>query len=169
MFPDLPGCFSAGDTLDEALDAAKEAAAGWVDTALDRGMEIPAASSLDDIRHLPEYEGWTIGVVELDPALFDDNSPGRVWIKMEWLGRQDSNLRMPIPKTGALPLGHAPCAGRKARTVIRMLPLRNTGFKRGSQSPTRAASAPKGVASTHQPGCSRETAAAASPAVFSSA
>ena len=28
-----------------------------------------------------------------------------------WLGRQDSNLRMPIPKTGALPLGHAPIRG----------------------------------------------------------
>lgn len=26
----------------------------------------------------------------------------------EWLGRQDSNLRIPVPKTGALPLGHAP-------------------------------------------------------------
>ena len=25
-----------------------------------------------------------------------------------WLGRQDSNLRMPVPKTGALPLGDAP-------------------------------------------------------------
>ncbi len=31
-----------------------------------------------------------------------------------WLGRQDSNLRMPIPKTGALPLGDAPswCVAR---------------------------------------------------------
>lgn len=26
----------------------------------------------------------------------------------EWLGRKDSNLRMPVPKTGALPLGDAP-------------------------------------------------------------
>ena len=26
----------------------------------------------------------------------------------EWLGRRDSNPRMPVPKTGALPLGHAP-------------------------------------------------------------
>ena len=25
-----------------------------------------------------------------------------------WLGRQGSNLRMPVPKTGALPLGYAP-------------------------------------------------------------
>jgi hypothetical protein len=28
--------------------------------------------------------------------------------KPEWLGRQDSNLRMPVPKTSALPLGYAP-------------------------------------------------------------
>src|SRR5687768_9003362 len=27
---------------------------------------------------------------------------------LRWLGRQDSNLRMPVPKTGALPLGDAP-------------------------------------------------------------
>ncbi len=27
---------------------------------------------------------------------------------LNWLGRQDSNLRMLVPKTSALPLGHAP-------------------------------------------------------------
>lgn len=26
----------------------------------------------------------------------------------KWLGRQDSNLGMPVPKTSALPLGYAP-------------------------------------------------------------
>ncbi len=26
----------------------------------------------------------------------------------KWLGRQDSNLRVPGPKPGALPLGYAP-------------------------------------------------------------
>ena len=29
-----------------------------------------------------------------------------------WLGRQDSNLGMPVPKTGALPLGDAPTSRR---------------------------------------------------------
>lgn len=71
--PDLPGCFSAGDTLDEALEAAKEAVAAWVDAALDAGMAVPAPSSLDEVRRLPGYEGWTVGIVELDPALFDDS------------------------------------------------------------------------------------------------
>lgn len=72
VVPDLPGCFSAGDTLDEALDAVKEAAAAWLDAALDASLPIPAPSSLEDVRHLPDYQGWTIGVVEIDPALFDD-------------------------------------------------------------------------------------------------
>lgn len=28
--------------------------------------------------------------------------------RIKWLEREDSNLRMPAPKTGALPLGYAP-------------------------------------------------------------
>jgi len=73
VVPDLPGCFSAGDTLDEALDGAKEAVAAWVDAALDDGQTVPAPSSLECVRRLPGYDGWTVGVVELDPALFDDS------------------------------------------------------------------------------------------------
>jgi predicted RNase H-like HicB family nuclease len=72
VVPDLPGCFSAGDTLDEALDAAKDAAASWLDATLDTGDMVPSPSSLDAVRRLPGYEGWTIGVIELDTALFDD-------------------------------------------------------------------------------------------------
>lgn len=38
-FPDLPGCFTQGETLEEAYDMAKEALALWLDGA------IPAAPS----------------------------------------------------------------------------------------------------------------------------
>lgn len=37
-----------------------------------------------------------------------DNIKLKKALRSIWLGRQDSNLRMPVPKTGALPLGHAP-------------------------------------------------------------
>ena len=37
-------------------------------------------------------------------------------IRERWLGCQDSNLGMPVPKTGALPLGYAP-AGPGAKTA----------------------------------------------------
>jgi len=73
VVPDLPGCFSAGDTLDEALDAVREAVAAWADAALDSGEPVPPPSSLDEVRHRAGYEGWTIGVVEVDAALFDDS------------------------------------------------------------------------------------------------
>jgi predicted RNase H-like HicB family nuclease len=73
VVPDLPGCFSAGDTLDEAIEAAKEAAAAWIDTALDRNMTVPAASSLEAVRKLRGYKGWTVGIIDLEESLFDDS------------------------------------------------------------------------------------------------
>ena len=72
VVPDLPGCFSAGDTLDEAVGAAKEAAAAWVDTALDRGMAVPRPSSLEDVRTLRGYKGWAVGLIDLEDTFFDD-------------------------------------------------------------------------------------------------
>lgn len=72
VVPDLPGCFSAGDTLDEAVEAAKEAAAAWIDTALDDGTPVPGPSTLDEARRLRGYTGWAVGVIDIEDALFDD-------------------------------------------------------------------------------------------------
>ena len=63
VVPDLPGCFSAGDTLDEAVTAAEEAAAAWIDATLDAGGAVPAPSSIEAMRVRPEYAGWAFGVV----------------------------------------------------------------------------------------------------------
>jgi predicted RNase H-like HicB family nuclease len=73
VVPDLPGCFSAGDTLDEAMLGAEEAAAAWIDAALDAGAAIPAPTSLDALRLNADYADWTFGIITLDPALFDDS------------------------------------------------------------------------------------------------
>lgn len=72
VVPDLPGCFSAGDTLDEAISGAEEAVALWIDATLDTGAAIPTPSSLDIIRRNPEFDGWIFAVVAIDPALLDD-------------------------------------------------------------------------------------------------
>ena len=74
IVPDLPGCFSAGDTLDEALSNAEEAVAGWIDAALDAGEAIPTPSSIETLRANPDYAGWIFGVVTVDPALLDDTT-----------------------------------------------------------------------------------------------
>lgn len=74
VVPDLPGCFSAGDTLDEVMAGAEEAAAAWIDAALDAGEPIPAPSRLDQVAASPEFKGWTFGVISLDPGLLDDTT-----------------------------------------------------------------------------------------------
>ena len=73
VVPDLPGCFSAGDTMEEALIQAEDAITAWIETALDSGQAIPAPSSIDELRagHA-ELEGWLWALVKLDPAMLDD-------------------------------------------------------------------------------------------------
>ena len=66
VVPDLPGCFSAGDTLDEALINAREAVATWLESELDNGNGVPVPTTVDD--HLKTYQGWIPSVVDIDLA-----------------------------------------------------------------------------------------------------
>ena len=72
VVPDLPGCFSAGDTLDEAVEAAKEAAAAWIEAALDQGMSVPPPSTLENVRQLRGHKDWAVGLIDLEESFFDD-------------------------------------------------------------------------------------------------
>lgn len=72
VVPDLPGCFSAGDTLDEAMAAVEEAAAAWIDAALDAGRAIPSPSSVEAAMGKGDFNGWIVAYVNVDPALLDD-------------------------------------------------------------------------------------------------
>jgi predicted RNase H-like HicB family nuclease len=100
VVPDLPGCFSAGDSLDEAVSGAEEAAAAWIDAALDAGETVPVASSLEALRQNAAYAGWTFGVISLDPALLDDtiervniSLPRRVLQRLDALARSAGESR----------------------------------------------------------------------------
>lgn len=72
VVPDLPGCFSAGDTIDEAMTHAEEAIHHWIEAAIDQGMEIPAPSTVARWANEDDYSGWTFGFVKVDPAALDD-------------------------------------------------------------------------------------------------
>jgi predicted RNase H-like HicB family nuclease len=74
VVPDLPGCFSGGDTLDEAIDNSKEAIALWIETVLDDNGTIPAPGNLAEHVKNSEFSGWTWAVVEVDGTMLDDRS-----------------------------------------------------------------------------------------------
>lgn len=40
-YPDLPGCMADGDTLEQALEAGREAVSAWIETAKAEGRAIP--------------------------------------------------------------------------------------------------------------------------------
>nr|VFJ65550.1 MAG: Predicted nuclease of the RNAse H fold, HicB family [Candidatus Kentron sp. FW] len=66
VVPDLPGCFSAGDTFDEAIENAREAIDLWCETAItEDGGEIPIPAPLSEHRANPEYAGWIWATVEV--------------------------------------------------------------------------------------------------------
>ena len=73
VVPDLPGCFSAGDTLEDAMIQAEDAITGWIETALDSGQDIPAPSHIEVLRAAhPEFTEWPWALVKVDPAMLDD-------------------------------------------------------------------------------------------------
>ncbi|MEI2767445.1 MAG: type II toxin-antitoxin system HicB family antitoxin [Nitrosomonas sp.] len=66
IVPDLPGCFSAGDTLDEAINNTREAIELWLETAIDDGTAIPELRSIGEHQLNPEFSGCTWAVVTID-------------------------------------------------------------------------------------------------------
>ena len=64
--PDLPGCFSAGDTLDEAIAHVIEAIDGWCETAVDQGDEIPPPSPIEAHFPNPDFAGWVWMLLDVD-------------------------------------------------------------------------------------------------------
>jgi predicted RNase H-like HicB family nuclease len=65
--PDLPGCFSAGGTMDEALQETVEAIETHLEGLLLDGEPIPAPKSIDEHQTNPDYaEGvWALVTVDI--------------------------------------------------------------------------------------------------------
>ena len=56
-FPDLPGCITAGSTLEEAKRMAAEALSLHIAGMREDGQEIPEPSTLDELRNDPAMKG----------------------------------------------------------------------------------------------------------------
>lgn len=62
-FPDLPGCVTEGNDLEEAFEMAIDAASGRVLDELEEGNEIPKASAYADVK---PRENGQVNIVLLD-------------------------------------------------------------------------------------------------------
>lgn len=70
FFPDLPGCTSAGSTIQEAADNAEEALADHLIVSAQHGDDIPDPSALESIERDPDVD-------EVGRTLVRAERPGR--------------------------------------------------------------------------------------------
>jgi predicted RNase H-like HicB family nuclease len=71
VVPDLPGCFSAGDTLDEALSNAREAILLHLEGLLDDGQSFPKPTAIEQLR---SKRSWTWAIVDVDVSELGDKA-----------------------------------------------------------------------------------------------
>ena len=69
--PDLPGCFSAGDTFDEALASVVEAIDLHLEGVTEGGGAIPVPIAIGEHRANPDYADGVWAVVDVDVSRFD--------------------------------------------------------------------------------------------------
>ena len=71
-FPDLPGCFSAGDDIDEAFRNAQEALALYAESQAREGRELPAPRSVSALKNdagvVADLREHTLALIALPAA-----------------------------------------------------------------------------------------------------
>ncbi len=83
-FPDLPGCVSAGDTIDDALHQAQEALALHVAGMKADGEALPHPRSISDLMRDESLDDWREGaIIASVPVVIDRGSPKRVNISLD--------------------------------------------------------------------------------------
>lgn len=99
-FPDCPGCYSAGDTLDEALNNASEALAGWMEGMVEEGCPLKSPSSFDEIMKDPEYKGWIFAMIDVDLDKLNGKTeriniclPSRILRRLDYLAKKNKETR----------------------------------------------------------------------------
>lgn len=69
--PDLPGCFSAGDTFDDALASVVEAIDLHLEGVTEDGGDIPVPRAIGEHRTNPDYADGVWAAVDVDLSRFD--------------------------------------------------------------------------------------------------
>lgn len=71
VVPDLPGCFSAGDTAEDALTNAMESIEAHCELLTEDNQDIPLPRPLDERQHDPEFAGWVWALVDVDLTRYE--------------------------------------------------------------------------------------------------
>jgi predicted RNase H-like HicB family nuclease len=98
--PDLPGCFSAGDTFDAALESVLEAIDLHLEGIIADGGDLPVPRPIAEHRANPDYADGVWAVVDVDVSRFDGRAekvnitlPRRLLSKIDEYARAHGETR----------------------------------------------------------------------------
>ena len=100
--PDLKGCITQGDTLEEALQMAEDAALGWLLTSVEEGEELPSPSNIQDIKL--DGKGSFVSLLLLDLTAYTQKYGARKSVKKTltipmWLNERAEKCGINFSKT----------------------------------------------------------------------
>jgi len=129
VFPDFPGCVSAGNGFEDAIRMAHEALSGHVECMKDAGLEIPEPRSMGEIKRTWEdWQDWKDGeYTSALIALIPSHETRRYTISMDssLMARIDAvakNRSAFLAKAAEEFLGAFPRAGNSGKAVTGVRP-----------------------------------------------
>ncbi len=113
--PDLPGCYSAGRTFDEAMEMAREAIECHIEGLIEDNEPIPAPKPLEIHKRKRDYAHGTWAIVEINLAGLESNTrrinitvPERVLRRVDRAAKQAGESRSGFFTRAALQVATAP-------------------------------------------------------------
>jgi len=107
--PDLPGCFSAGDTLDEAIENACEAIECHIEGLLIDREPVPTARSMDEHQRNPDFADGIWALVSVDFSRLEGKAkrvnitiPERVLKQIDRFAKREGESRSGLLTRAAL-------------------------------------------------------------------
>ena len=94
--PDLLGCCTQGNTLQEAIQMAQDAALGWLLTTIEAGEDLPEPSDITKIKVTHKYD--FVSLLLLDLSTYSQKYGSRKSIKKTltiplWLNERAEKIR----------------------------------------------------------------------------
>lgn len=72
--PDIPGCFSSGESVDDALESVREAIDLHLEGMVEEGMELPIPSHIEQLKSAPEFADGLWVLIDVDMGRYEGKS-----------------------------------------------------------------------------------------------
>ncbi|MBI3039319.1 type II toxin-antitoxin system HicB family antitoxin [bacterium] len=95
IIPDLPGCFSAGDSFENAIESVKEAIECHIEGMIKDEEAIPSPKKIDVHQKNLKYKNAVWAMVEIDLSVLSDKAkiPERILASIDKFAKKQGETR----------------------------------------------------------------------------